>query len=228
MRRSCSALRRLRVVRVGPGQQVQPVEQRAGVGDVAADRRVGPGPGAVAVEPQVQLDQPGHVLDDVLREPQGPQPGPGQLRPDHLVVVERHPAAGLEAPGLRLADVVHQRGQPQHQIGSVGLRARWPARAPSGCARTRPCAGGARRSPAPAPAARAAPGRRARCRPAARAPAAGRARAAAWSARRGPARRTRSRSGRPSPSSPRPPPGPPAGRAGRRTARPASSATGRR
>ena len=43
---------------VRPGQLVQPVEQRTGVGDVAAYGGVGPGPGAVAVEAQVQLDQP--------------------------------------------------------------------------------------------------------------------------------------------------------------------------
>ena len=43
---------------VGPGEHVQPVELVAGVPDVAAHRRVGPLPAAVAVEPQVQLDEP--------------------------------------------------------------------------------------------------------------------------------------------------------------------------
>ena len=44
---------------VGPGQHVQPGQQRAGVADVPADRGVRPLALAVAVEPQVQLDQPG-------------------------------------------------------------------------------------------------------------------------------------------------------------------------
>ena len=114
------------------------------------------------------------------------------------------PPPGSNRAGLRLADVVHQRGQPQHEVRAVpGPRARWPARAPSACARRRPCAGGARRSPAPARGSSGStcvgqPGVDQQRQPGPRV----RARAAAWSARRGPARRTRSRSGRPSPSSP--------------------------
>ena len=97
---------------------MQPGQQRPGVGDVPAHRRVGPLAPAVAVEAQVQEDQPGDVLDDVLGVPQRLQPGRGQLRADHLVVVEADPAARLEPPGRRLADVVQQRGQPQHQVGT--------------------------------------------------------------------------------------------------------------
>ena len=46
----------------------------------------------------------------------------GQLGADHLVVVEGDPPVGLEAAGPRLADVVQQRGEPQHQVGPVGLQ----------------------------------------------------------------------------------------------------------
>ena len=71
----------------------------------------------------MQLDQPGHVVDDVLREAQRLQPLAGQLGADHLVVVEGDAAARLEPPGLRLADVVHQRGQPQHEVRPSGSSA---------------------------------------------------------------------------------------------------------
>src|SRR5699024_7180077 len=38
--------------------------------------------------------------------------------PDHLVVVEAHPAAGFQTAGGGFADVVQQCGQPQHQVRS--------------------------------------------------------------------------------------------------------------
>ena len=122
-------------------------------------------------------------------------------RAHRLVVVERHPAVGQQGPGLRLADVVQQRGQPQHSgpvPARTGAPGRWPAPARSASAGTRPCAGCARRSPAGAWAPRAAPRRPRRCPPAARCRAAGRCRgpASAWSARRGSARPTRSPSRR--------------------------------
>src|SRR5690606_20892034 len=96
---------------VRPGELVQPAEQRAGVVDVAAHRRVGPHPGAVAVEAQVQLDQAGDRLHGLLVEAQRTQPRPGHLGTDDLVVVEAHPAVRLEPPGRRLADVVQEGGQ---------------------------------------------------------------------------------------------------------------------
>jgi hypothetical protein len=68
------------------------------------------------VEAQVEEGQPGHRLDDLLGVPQRGQPLAHQLGADHLVVVEGDPAAGLVASGGRLADVVQQRGQPQHQV----------------------------------------------------------------------------------------------------------------
>jgi hypothetical protein len=95
---------------------VQPRQQVAGVGDVPADGGVGPLTAAVAVEAQVQEGQPGDRLDDVLGIPQRGQPLAHQLRPDHLVVVEGHPAARLVPPRRRLADVVQQRRQPQHEV----------------------------------------------------------------------------------------------------------------
>ena len=66
-RSSCSARERAALTLVARGavgarELVQPVEQRAGVAHVAAHRRVGPAL-AVAVEPQVQLDELAHVVD---------------------------------------------------------------------------------------------------------------------------------------------------------------------
>ena len=62
----------------------------------------------------MQVDELGDVLDDVVRVPQRGQPLPGHARADDLVVVERH-ALRSERPGLRLADVVEQRGEAQRQ-----------------------------------------------------------------------------------------------------------------
>ena len=69
----------------------------------------------------MQLDEPGHVGRDVVREAQRPHPGRRQLRADDLVVVEGDSAVRLEPPGLGLAHVVHERGEPQHEVG-VGPR----------------------------------------------------------------------------------------------------------
>jgi hypothetical protein len=68
------------------------------------------------VEAQVQLGQQRDGGDDVLGEAQRLEPPADHRRPDHLVVVERHAAARLLAAGARLADVVQQRRQPQHQV----------------------------------------------------------------------------------------------------------------
>ena len=100
---------------------VQPRQQRPGVGDIAPHRRIGPLALAVAVETQVQEDQPRHILGELLRVLQRAQPLAHHLRADHLVVVEAHPAARLDCAGRRLADVVQQRGPAQHQIRVVLL-----------------------------------------------------------------------------------------------------------
>ena len=64
----------------------------------------------------MQLHQPGYVPDHVVREAQRGQPALGHLGADHLVQVEGDPAVRQQGPGLRLADVVQQRGQPDDQV----------------------------------------------------------------------------------------------------------------
>ena len=121
---------------VGAGELVQPRAAVAGVADVAAHGGVGPLAVAVAVEAQVQLDQ--------LATPRRSSSLENRsacirlrviLAPDDLVVVERDPAAGLEPPGARLADVVHQRGEAQHEV-RAGIAARGPASSAIACSST--------------------------------------------------------------------------------------------
>ena len=101
---------------VGARQHVQPVELVAGVPHVAAYGGVGPLARAVAVEPQVLLDELGHGVGLLAREPQRLHPLAGQLGADDVVVVERdHPVVG-EASRARLADVVHQRREAGHEV----------------------------------------------------------------------------------------------------------------
>ncbi len=69
----------------------------------------------------MQLDELGDVVDQVLRVAKRLQPLAGEPGTDHLVVVERHPATVLEPAGRRLADVVHEGGQAQREVGSVRL-----------------------------------------------------------------------------------------------------------
>ena len=213
---------------VRAGQLVQPLQQRAGVPHVAAHGRVGPLAAAVAVEAQVQLDQPGDVLHQLVGVLQLRHPRLGHLGADHLVVVEGDPAVRLEAPGLRLADVVQQRGQPQHQVGAVGLQVDGLLQhgqgvlvdvlVPEVLVALQPQRRQLGQHPVGQPGVDQQPQALAR---------AGRT-GSACSARPGPARRRRSRSGRPSPSSRPPPRGRPRSPAGRRTGPPASSAAGRR
>ncbi len=97
---------------------MQALQQRAGVRDVPPDGGVGPGALPVAVETQVQLNEPRHRPRRRRVEAQHLHPARRHLGPNHLVVVEADPTGGLEAPGRGLADVVHQGGQPQHQVGA--------------------------------------------------------------------------------------------------------------
>ena len=113
---------------VRAGQAMQPGQQRPGVGDVSANRRVRPLPAPIAVEAQMQLNQPGNGLEGVLVEAHRLQPACGQLRADHLVVMEADAAVVLEAPGRRFADVVQQRGQTQHEVGTGHQRSRGAGR----------------------------------------------------------------------------------------------------
>ena len=104
---------------VGPGEAVQALQQVTGVGDVAPHRRVGPRGVRVAVEPQVQLHQAGHLLGGVLVEGERLQAPGGHLRAHRLVEAESDGASLLEAAGGGLADVVQQRGQAQHQVRAL-------------------------------------------------------------------------------------------------------------
>ncbi|GDY55034.1 hypothetical protein SVIO_056570 [Streptomyces violaceusniger] len=70
----------------------------------------------------MQLDQAGDILDQLIGVLELRHPVLGHLRPHHLVVVEGDPAVLLEAARLGLADVMQQRGQPQRQIGALGLQ----------------------------------------------------------------------------------------------------------
>ena len=89
-------------------------EERAGVVDVATDGRVGPAL-AVPVEPQVQLDELPDVVDHGVRVPEGPETLLGDPRAHDLVVVERHPLRP-EPPRRRLAHVVQEGRQPEHEV----------------------------------------------------------------------------------------------------------------
>jgi len=101
---------------IGPGQHVQAGEQGPGVANVPANRRVRPLTLGVTMEPQVQRDELGGIPHHVVREAQRGQPALGHRGADDLVQVERDPAAGQPRPGLGLADVVQQRGQPDPQV----------------------------------------------------------------------------------------------------------------
>ena len=162
---AAAALRALRVVQSDAGQPVQPGQQRPGVGDVAAHGGVGPLPVAVAVEAQVQLDEPGDLLGRVLVEAQRLEPLARELGADELVVVEarrrRRPrSAGSRGLPMSWSSAARRstRSGPGHRLGRpVGTdpRGRWPARGRSASARRRPCGGGARRARGAGPAARA-------------------------------------------------------------------------
>ena len=71
----------------------------------------------------MQLDQLGNRLDLLVGEVQCLHPLAGQLGAHHIVVVEAHLAAGLEAAGGRLSDVVQQGRQPIHEVRLVTARA---------------------------------------------------------------------------------------------------------
>ena len=123
MRRSRSSIRRcsararfwLRVVQSQRWRWLSSSSTVTGVAHVAAHRLVGPAH-RVGVDAQVQVHELHDGVDDVVRVLQRPHPLLGHARADHLVVVEAHAAAG-ERAGLGLADVVEQRGQAHEQLG---------------------------------------------------------------------------------------------------------------
>src|SRR6185437_11093744 len=92
---------------VATRELVQVVEQRAGIAHVATDGGVRPAH-AIRVEAQVQLDETGDVVDEVVRVTQREQPLAGHPRADDLVVVKGDALRSVPA-GAGLADVVEER-----------------------------------------------------------------------------------------------------------------------
>ena len=130
-------------------------------------------PLAVAVEAQVQLHEQGHLVDDLTSGSAARSTACGPTWP-------RPPRGGGSSPGhqprtggsaacrCRAAARPGAAPGPARSRGRVPSPARSPGRARSMSARRRPCAGGARRSPGAARAARAGCGRPTRCPRAAR------------------------------------------------------------
>ena len=87
---------------------------------VATHRGVGPLARAVAVEAQVKLGELPHVVDNFIGVAQRGESLAHHARAHDLVVMEGHASVALEATSLGLADVVQQRGEPQHEIGTRG------------------------------------------------------------------------------------------------------------
>ena len=154
---------------VGPGQRVQPGQQRPGVAHVPADRGVGPlarrrsRGTAGAARPGVDTS-----ATTSLREAQRGQPLAGHLAAPTtswwwnatLPPGSSDRVLGLPMSCSSAASRSTRSGRrPYRCSSSIGLLA-----ARSASAGRRPCAGGARRSPAAARAPRAAPRRPPRCR----------------------------------------------------------------
>ena len=168
---------------VGAGQPVQPVQQRTGVADVAAHRGVGPlarrrtrgsaGAARPAARRRRSASLGNRSACSRLRVILAPTTS-WWWKLDAAARLERARVRGLP---MSCSSAASRSTRSGPGIGPSGRPpARSPARARSACARRRPCAGGARRSPAAAPAARAARARPGRCRPAAAGPAPGSAR----------------------------------------------------
>ena len=102
---------------IGAGEDVEADEQGPGIGDVAAHRGIGPAGVAVAVEAQVEFDEAGDGLRRVLVEAQGLHPLRGELRADDIVMVEGHGPAVDEVARRGFADIVHERGEPDDEVG---------------------------------------------------------------------------------------------------------------
>ena len=156
---------------VGPGEHVQPGQQRPGVPHVAADRGVRPLARAVPVEAQVQRDQGGHVGPPPRTGSAAPSAGTGpspRRPPRDGGRPPARPAAASASSACRCRAAAPPAGPPGPAPGRSAAPARWTAPARSASAGTRPCAACARRFPAAAWAPRAAPRPPPRCPPAAR------------------------------------------------------------
>ena len=90
----------------------------AGVAHIAAHRRIGPARLAIAMKAQVLFDELAHRVHHGLGIVQCTQPLARQLGAHDVVVVEGDLVA-VQPPGGRLADVVQQRRQADHQVGLV-------------------------------------------------------------------------------------------------------------
>ena len=64
----------------------------------------------------MQIDQLADVLDHMMVEMQCLKALAGHFRADRIMMMEAHLATRFETTRLRLADIVHQRGQTQRQI----------------------------------------------------------------------------------------------------------------
>ena len=173
---------------VAPGQLVEPVEQRAGVADVAAHGTVGP-PQPVGVEAQVEVDQLGHHLDLVAWDSAAPASARGSCGP-------RPPRGGGRSPRRRRrpgswACPRRGRGRP----GAAAGRG-WSCPPPPRCGPARPCAGGSGPARGPGRAARGGTRRPGRCGPRTTAPPRGPGPSRSCPARPGSARPTRWPAGR--------------------------------
>ena len=88
-----------------------------GVTHIPPHRGITPLPCAVSVETQMQFDEQGHIVDQLIREPQCLHALTRHPCTDDLVVMERDPTIGFKLAGAGLTDVVQQSGQTQGEIG---------------------------------------------------------------------------------------------------------------
>src|SRR5680860_241142 len=88
------------------GQDVQAFELIARVANITPYRRIAPLARAVAVKPQMQLDEQRNLFDLVVAVTQSAHPFAHQFGTDDVVVMKRHRTAGLESPRFWLPDVV--------------------------------------------------------------------------------------------------------------------------
>ena len=63
----------------------------------------------------MKKDEPADIVDDALRIAERPETTSGQSGTDHLMMMEGHAARAVLA-GIRLADIVQESGQPEHEI----------------------------------------------------------------------------------------------------------------
>ena len=72
------------------------------------------------MEAQVKLGELRDVVDDFIGVAQRGEALAHHARAHDLVVMEGHASVALEATSLGLANVVQERGEPQHEVGPRG------------------------------------------------------------------------------------------------------------